>query len=204
MSYYILNRPYPPSPKTARDVSDDTSRHAFHDSKRVDGAYMKAGAATILGSTFIGAATAIYTKSPELTATNIALFNMGVSVYLGRVVEEVRSKIDHFRENYALSEGSFTERDQKLTSQFKDEIFAQRPTLAAYAKNVKEHPFSSVVAMTGLGLSLATRSPALGTLCMSIFMVTLAAEESTILSNIHKKASKSRKMIETCNKLGIL
>ena len=204
MAYRILHQPWPPSPKTARDVSDDTSRHAYHDSRRVDNAYIKAGAATIFGSAFVGAATATYTKSPELTATNIALFNMAVSVYLGRVIEEVRSKIDYFRENYTLSEGGFTERDQKLMAQFKDEIFANRPTLAAYTKNLKEHPFSSVVAITGLGLALATRSPALGALCMSVFMAALTAEESTILDNIYTKASKSRKMIETCNKMGIL
>lgn len=201
MAYFILHNSYPPAAKTALDVSDDTSRHAYHDSKRVMNAYMKAGAAILLGAPFAAAATMAVTKSPEMTANNLTLFNLGVTIYLSRAIEEVRQKLDYFRENYKLSEGNFTERDRKLTDDLKNSVFAAKPTLGDYFRKAKQYPFTSATGVTGTALALATHSPALGTLCMSIFMVTLAAEESAMLDRIHEQASKSRKMIQICNKM---
>lgn len=201
MAYFILHNSYSPAAKTALDVSDDTSRHAYHDSQRLTNAYIKAGTAIILGAPLVAATTAAVTKSPEMAANNLTLFNLGITIYLSRAIEEVRQKLHYFRENYALSEGGFTERDRKLTDNLKRAVLSNKPTLGDYFRKAKQYPFTSATGVAGTALALATRSPALGTLCMSVFMVTMAAEESAMLDRIHEQASKSRKMIQVCNKM---
>lgn len=199
----ILYSPEEVRTQTALSASEQIWSHAYHDSKRIFGAYAKAFP---LAATFSIIAAAVAADSGADTKSVITTsITAGCSLsaaYLARTVYEARKKLDFMRKSFAAAAQTFQEHETKLTAALKEALDQHRPYVTEMF-NFKKYPVRTSLAFAFAvpAAFAAGGQTALISIGALAFLTATAIGEEDKTMDISKAASKATKYIQTVNKM---
>lgn len=188
---------------TARDISELVWSHAYHDARKVGKTYGYGFAGALAAFIAVGAMASQADNAQSFVSHGLTLANLSISGLMGLAYYETRKKKQWFCDLFNDAAQRFGDRDTKLTSKFKNEIFSERPGISDYFLNIKRHPIQAGMALTFATATFVTSQPAVLAIGATCFMFTVLAEEESKTKAISTKAHRAKQMIETCNKLTI-